>query len=191
MFRRGFKAWAEQTSVRVRQQLKIPSSSPLNPLQLARLLGVPVLSPDELLELSGTIRNRLLRQYRDHWSAVTVTNGRSHLIVANSAHAKTRRNSNLAHELAHIILDHEPSMMFMSPKSGMAIRTHNEEQEDEANWLAGCLLLPREALLSIRRRGLPDEDVCSEYGVSPAMLRFRVNSTGVDVQLRRSRKHAR
>ncbi len=191
MFRRGFKAWAEQTSVRVRQQLKIPSSSPLNPLQLAGLLGVPVLAPEELPELSGTIRSRLLNQYRNHWSAVTVMNGRSHLIVANSAHAPTRRNSSLAHELAHIILDHEPSMMFMSPKSGMAIRTHNEEQEEEANWLAGCLLLPREALLSIRRRRLPDEDVCSEYGVSPAMLRFRVNITGVDVQLRRLRKHTR
>jgi len=38
-------------------------------------------------------------------------------------------------------------MMFMSPNSGMALRTHNEEQEEEANWLAGCLLLPREALL--------------------------------------------
>lgn len=66
----------------------------------------------------------------------------------------------------------------------MARRTYNEEQEEQANWLAGCLLLPRDALVAIRRRGLSDQDACSEYGVSPAMLRFRFNVTGVDAQLR-------
>jgi Zn-dependent peptidase ImmA (M78 family) len=75
-------------------------------------------------------------------------------------------------------------MMFMSPKSGTALRTHNEEQEEEANWLAGCLLLPREALMFIRRGRMSDEGACSHYGVSLAMLRFRFNVTGVDVQLR-------
>jgi Zn-dependent peptidase ImmA (M78 family) len=75
--------------------------------------------------------------------------------------------------------------MFMTPKSGLAIRTHNDEQEEQANWLAGALLLPREALLGIRRRGMLDEDACREYGVSAAMLKFRLNVTGVDVQLRR------
>ena len=76
----------------------------------------------------------------------------------------------------------------LRPNSGMALRTHNEEQEQEANWLAGCLLLPREALILIRRKGTSDEEACSEYGVSPAMLRFRINVTGVDVQLRHGRR---
>jgi Zn-dependent peptidase ImmA (M78 family) len=79
-------------------------------------------------------------------------------------------------------------MMFMSPNSGMALRTHNEEQEQEADWLAGCLLLPRDALLLIRRKGTTDEDACLEYGVSLAMLRFRINVTGVDAQLRHARR---
>ena len=78
-------------------------------------------------------------------------------------------------------------MMFMSPTAGIALRTHNEEQEDEANWLAGCLLLPRDVLLAIRRKRLLDEEACAEYGVSLAMLRYRFNVTGVDVQLRRFR----
>jgi len=189
MFHRGFKTWAEQTSARVRQQLKISPSSALNPSQLAAILGVSILTPEELSELPANVRHRLLKQYTDDWSAITVTNGSNHLIVMNSAHAATRQNSSLAHELAHILLGHEPSMMFMTPNSGMAIRTHNEEQEEEANWLSGCLLLPREALLGIRRRGLSDRVACSEYGVSPAMLRFRFNMTGVDVQLRRAGRH--
>ena len=82
-------------------------------------------------------------------------------------------------------------MMFMSSTSGAALRTYNEEQEEEANWLGGCLLLPRDALIAIKRRGRPDGDACAEYGVSPAMLRFRYNVTGVETQLRRTRPYRR
>jgi Zn-dependent peptidase ImmA (M78 family) len=191
MFRRGFKTWAEQTSVRVRQKLKVSPSSPLDPFRLAELLGVSVVAPKDLSDLPEDIQRRLVADHRDCWSAITVTDGRGHLIVTNPSHAQTRLNSSLAHEIAHIILGHEPSMMFMSPNSGMALRTHNEEQEEEANWLAGCLLLPREALMLIRRTGLSDDDACSEYGVSSAMFRFRFNVTGVDVQLRHTRGQRR
>ena len=184
MFRRGFKTWSEQTALRARQKLKLPASSPLDPFRFADLLGLSVVTPTELSDLAVDVRQRLVHDHRDCWSAITVTDGASHLIVVNPSHARTRLNSSLAHEIAHIILGHEPSMMFMSPNSGMALRTHNEEQEEEANWLAGCLLLPREALMLIRRMGKSAEDACLEYGVSSAMLRFRFNVTGVDVQLR-------
>jgi len=191
MFRRGFKTWAERTSLRVREKLSLPASSPLDPFRFADLLGVPVLNPGELPDLADDVRQRLNTDHRDCWSAITVTDGKSHLIVVNSSHARTRLNSSLAHEIAHIILGHEPSMMFMSPSSEMALRTHNEEQEEEANWFSGCLLLPREALMLIRRMGKSPDDACSEYGVSAAMLRFRFNVTGVDAQLQygRRRKH--
>jgi len=188
MFRRGFKTWAEEIALRVRSKLKLPATDPLDPFQLAGLLSVVVLSPDELCGLPEACRQRLSNDHSENWSAITVANGKHHLIVINKAHAPTRRNSDLAHELAHVILGHEPSMMFASPGSGIALRTHNKEQEDEANWLAGSLLLPRDALFSIRRRRLTDEEACQEYGVSLAMLRFRLNASGVDIQLRRAGK---
>lgn len=187
MFRRGFKTWAEQTAARVRQKLKLSPTAPLDPGKLAELLAVSVLRPNDLSELDPNVNHRLTHDHEESWSAITVTDGSNHLIVINSAHAPTRLNSSLAHELAHIILGHEPSMMFISPGSGIALRTHNEDQENEANWLSGCLLLPRDALLHIRRHRLNDEQACSEYAVSQAMLRYRFNVTGVDVQLRRSR----
>jgi Zn-dependent peptidase ImmA (M78 family) len=185
MFRRGFKTWAEQTSRRVRQKLKLPPTAPLDPYKLAELLSVLILRPEELADLSTDVAQRLLNEHEANWSAITVSDGKAHLIVINSSHAATRTNSSLAHELAHILLGHEPSMMFMSPGSGLALRTHNEEQEEEANWLAGSLLLPRDVLLSIRRRRLDDEAACGEYRVSQAMLRYRLNVTGVDKQLHR------
>jgi hypothetical protein len=186
MFRRGFKTWAEEIALRVRSKLKLLSTDPLDPLQLAGLLSVVVLGPDELSGLPDACRQRLSNDHSENWSAITVANGKHHLIVINKAHAPTRRNSDLAHELAHVILGHEPSMMFASPGSGIALRTHNREQEDEANWLAGSLLIPRDALFSIRRRRLTDDEACREYGVSLAMLRFRLNASGVDIQLRRA-----
>ena len=188
MFRRGFKTWAEEIALRVRHKLKLHPESPLDPYQLAELLSVPVVGPEELRDLPADCRDRLANESSDSWSAVTVGRQEHHLIVVNTSHALTRRNSDLAHELAHLILGHEPSMMFVSPSSGTALRTHNKEQEDEANWLAGCLLLPRDALFSIRRRRLTDEGACREYLVSRAMLRFRLNASGVDIQLRRTRK---
>jgi len=188
MFRRGFKTWAEEVALRVRHKLKLAPNAPLDVFQLAELLSVPVLRPDDLGALPEDCKRRLTTAHSDVWSAITVTNGKHYLIVVNTAHAPTRRNSDLAHELAHVILGHEPSMMFASPASGIALRTHNKEQEDEANWLAACLLLPRDALFAIRRRRLIDEEAAREYGVSPAMLRFRLNASGVDIQLRRARR---
>lgn len=188
MFRRGFKTSSEETSQKTRRKLQIAPHAPIDPAAIAELLSIPVLKPEQLKELPSDVRSRLLQNHSDTWSAITVSDGNMHLIVLNPMHSATRSNSSLAHEIAHVILGHEPSMMFVTPKSGIALRTHNKEQEDEANWLAGCILLPRDALLHIRRLGLPDDQVCMDYGVSSAMLRFRINSTGVDVQVRRARQ---
>ena len=191
MFRRGFKTWSEETALRVRQKLGLPSSAPLDPYRLAELLSVLVLGPDEIRDLPLDCTRRLIGEHSDNWSAITVASGNHHLIVVNTGHVPARRNSDLAHELAHVILGHDPSMIFVAPKTETALRTHNKEQEEEANWLAACLLLPRDALLSIRARRLSNAEACLEYSVSSAMLRFRLNVSGVDIQMRRRRKWAR
>lgn len=186
MFRRGFKSSSEETALKIRRRLDLVPNGPVEPIRIAELLGIPVLQPNQLSELPPGVQQRLIRDHSDAWSAITVSDGTRHLIILNPSHAATRTNSSLAHEIAHVILGHEPSMMFVTPQSGVALRTHNKEQEEEANWLSGCILLPREALLYVRRMGLSDEQACEMYGVSPAMFRFRINATGVDVQARRS-----
>ena len=185
MFRRGFKSSSEETALKIRRKLGLAPHAPVSPLAIAQLLAVPIISAVELEELSQEVRDRLVQDHSDSWSAITVSDGNKHLIVLNPSHAATRANSSLAHEIAHVLLGHEPSMMFMTPQSGLSLRTYNKDQEDEANWLAGCILLPRSALLHVRRRGLGDDQICSEYGVSSAMFRFRVNATGVDLHLKR------
>jgi Zn-dependent peptidase ImmA (M78 family) len=189
MFRRGFKTSSEETSLKIRRRLGLASTAPIEPRAVAQLLGIPILAANELRDLPQAVLHRLKREHSDAWSALTVSDGKSHLIVLNDAHSETRTNSSLAHEIAHVILGHDPSMMFVMPQHDIALRTHNKEQEDEANWLAGCILLPREALLQVRRNALSDDQICASYGVSSAMLRFRLNASGVDVQLRRTKAY--
>lgn len=191
MFRRGFKTSSEETASKIRRKLQLASHAPIDPAAVAQLLSIPILKPEDLAELSTDVRSRLLHNHSETWSAITVSDGNRHLIVLNPMHASTRSNSSLAHEIAHVILGHEPSMMYVTAKGEVALRTHNKDQEDEANWLAGCILLPRDALLHIRKVGMTDDQVCIGYGVSPAMFRFRVNATGVDVQVRRTQRYHR
>jgi Zn-dependent peptidase ImmA (M78 family) len=193
MFRRGFKSSSEEASLKIRRKLVLASTAPVDPASIAELLAIPILKPQELSDLPQDVCSRLQQDHSDAWSAITVSDGKSNLIVLNPTHAQTRLNSSLAHEIAHVILGHEPSVMFLMSQpetvpsqQEVILRTHNREQEDEANWLAGCILLPRDALLHIRRLGLSDDRACSEYRVSPAMLRFRINATGVDVQGQRA-----
>jgi Zn-dependent peptidase ImmA (M78 family) len=188
MFRRGFKTSSEETALKIRRKLELAPHAAVDPAAIAQLLAIPIVTAKELSELPEEARNRLMRDHSEAWSAITVSDGNKHLIVLNPSHAPTRINSSLAHEIAHVILGHEPSMMFTTPQSGVSLRTYNKEQEDEANWLAGCILLPREALLYARRLGLSNDQICGQYEVSPAMCRFRLNATGVDVHVKRMRR---
>jgi Zn-dependent peptidase ImmA (M78 family) len=74
----------------------------------------------------------------------------------------------------------------MNPTNDLALRAHNQAQEEEANWLAGCLLRPREVLVHIKSNELGDGHACHEYGVSAKMLTYRMNISGVNLQGRRS-----
>ncbi|CAJ2772348.1 Domain of uncharacterised function (DUF955) [Burkholderia pseudomallei] len=66
----------------------------------------------------------------------------------------------------------------------MLLKAYDKEQEEEADWLAGVLLLPRDALVHVKRQGMTDEDVITNYGVSKRMYTYRVSMTGVSRQFR-------
>jgi Zn-dependent peptidase ImmA (M78 family) len=179
MFKRGFKTWCEQTAVQYRRELKIIDTAPLTAFQLADHLGVITRTPHDFAMLAEHVRQRLLTVHSDCWSAFTINTGMRPLIVYNPTHSDARTSSNIMHELAHLILGHNPSKMFVS-STGLPIRTHDTEQEEEATWLSGCLLLPRVALVRIKSQSVREDRVAVEYGVSRNMLRYRFQVTGVN-----------
>jgi len=186
MFRRGFKSWCEETALKVRKHQGLAPTGPLSPFVLARELRVEVIEPSALKDLPDDVCRRLLREHSDCWSAVTIPANPTPLVVYNPAHSAARQNSDLMHELAHILLGHKATVMFVDPNTHLALRTHDQAQEEEANWLAGCLLLPREVLLHIKATQLADDLACRQYGVSAKMLAYRMNVSGVNLQQRRA-----
>lgn len=181
MFRRGFKSSCEAISLQVRKQLQLGEADPLPPERLAESLRVPIWTPADLKSLTPEVAHRLTTIHSSTWSALTIPGAKTKVIIRNPVHSPERSASDIMHELAHILLEHEPGNVFFGP-NGIALRTHNKDQEDEARWLSGCLLLSRECLFAIRKRRLTDDEACRGFGVSHEMLTFRRQTSGVDRQ---------
>lgn len=185
--RRGFKTWCENAARGYRRELGLPPIASLDPRLLARHLGITIWNPADIPNIDSRDVRHLTVDASESWSAATLRNGHSSLIIINSAHARTRQNNSIAHEISHIVLRHEPARMYVTPDGLMMMSEYNVSHEDEANWLAGTILLPRDAILDIVRRGVPDRDAAAFFGVSPKLLQMRKNLTGVAVQLSRRR----
>lgn len=181
MFKRGFKSWCDQTAEAVRRQRGMQPWEPLSARSLAEDLRAVVITPQDLPTLSPDACDRLLSNHNDIWSAITISSDPP-LIIYNPKHSLGRQNSDLMHEVAHLLMEHVPGTVYIDPKSKLVLRHYDPEQEEQANWLAGCLLLPRAALLKIKQCRWSNEEVCKKYLVSSKMLTYRMNTSGVNIQ---------
>lgn len=183
-FRRGFKSEAERISSELRAELDLGPLDQLVPSQLAEHLGIPVFGLTELGRFDvarGGFIHVLQNAERDTFSAITVFVGERRLIIHNDSHACTRQASNVTHEISHCVLEHPPSPV-LSPEG---CRHWNSQFEEEADWLAGALLIPREGALTLTKRNWSLERMAARYGVSEQLCRRRINETGVAIQARR------
>ena len=189
--RRGFKTWCETTAERYRTALGLKPDDQLNPEDLAAHLGVIVWRPEEIPELAESSLRRLTNHDSDSWSAVTIGVGKTNLTIVNSAHPPTRQRSSLSHELAHLILDHEPGRIDLSPAGHLLLSSFEREQEEEADWMSGTLLVPRAGLVIAYRSTQDLRILANRFGVSLDMLRWRLRMTGVATHSRRAHKWSR
>ena len=186
--RRGFKAWCERTSHEYRSSLGVPLAGPLDPRRLANLLGVQVTTPEAIPGLSRKTVFQLTKVDRDSWSAVTISHNGKRLVVLNSGQSDARQTSSVAHELAHIILNHTTDQAVLSDEGFLFRGSYDAGQEEEANWLAGCLLVPRDGLLAACRRRADSHHLATRFGVSRDMIAWRLRMTGVSRQLKRENR---
>ena len=184
---RGFKTRCEEMSRSLRAELGLDPAAPLPAEQLASYLGVYLWSVEDL-GLDSTDVTQLVNSDADSWSAITVSAAGLDAIILNPNHRRGRYSSDVMHELAHLLLGHEPSTMFFAGQENLALRGFNRAAEEEANWLAGALLLPRDALVRRHARNCPPETMCDEFGVSKQMLDFRTRVTGVERQFSRRKR---
>lgn len=188
MLRRGFKSQSEKRSLQLRKSLGLTPTSPLLATALAEQIGVTVWGASDVKGLSEDDLNQLTVTDSDSWSAFTLRVNNRHLIVYNPAQRLPRINSVMMHELSHIMLGHELTSAGLTSDGHLIPSNYDQDQEDEADWLGGTLLLPRPALMNIRRAKMTDDDAMLNYQVSKQMLTWRFRMTGVDYQLANAQK---
>lgn len=172
----------------MRSDIGLRPDSPLSAFDLADRFETTLWSEKDISGVGEDDIAQLTSVDADSWSAFTIRIRSSHLVVYNSSQSDPRRNSVVMHELAHIILGHELTSASLTEDGHFVPTSYDQDQEDEADWLAGTLLLPRPALLNIRRAGLADQQASEEYMVSQQMLTWRFRMTGVDYQLENARR---
>ena len=187
-FQRGFKTEAERLSLELRGELGLSVVQRLDPRVLADHLAIPVLDLS-LLAKAGARASAITHLQgpgSKFFSACTIVEGYGRVIVVNDAHASVRQASSLAHELSHVVLEHEPHRAI----SANGCRLWNAQMEDEADLVGGVLLVSRDGALYAAREGMPIEVAAHHFGVSEQMMRWRLMHSGAMAQAQRERaKH--
>ena len=180
----GFKTVATSVARDVREELGLGPAAVFRPDALAAHLAIPIVPLSAFAkEIPAAVRYFRGRGSGE-FSAGTIFADTQRLIIYNDAHAPARQASDLAHELSHALLFHEPKPAL----NDLGCRDWDEDAENEADFLAGVLLVPDDVTIAVVRRGLSIEAAATEYSVSVALMRWRINVTGAHKRVSRARK---
>ncbi|RAO63428.1 hypothetical protein LUPAC06_00154 [Micromonospora saelicesensis] len=123
----------------------------------------------------------------DVWSAALVPAGTGQFIVENTAHLPRRRRYNIAHEMAHVLLEHEfDRVMFSAEGRRGCANPASKDQEWEAAELGAELLLPYAAAYEAAKAHKINEQVADLFDVSIPVARWRMNGTGARIVAQRT-----
>ncbi|QFQ98084.1 ImmA/IrrE family metallo-endopeptidase [Streptomyces phaeolivaceus] len=182
-FRRGFKTEANSLALEVRSELRLGALDRLDPFVLADFLEIPVVPLSGMAPTSQGAEH-LLDRDPDAFSAVTVFAGSKRTIVHNDGHSNGRISSNITHEASHGLLHHRPTPAL----DDRGCRLWDQDIEDEAQFLAGVLLVPEDAALAIARGRFAKPEAAARFGVSEQMIQYRLNVTGAVSRVDRARR---
>jgi Zn-dependent peptidase ImmA (M78 family) len=167
----------KRQALEVRQELGLDAYAALDPRLLAEKYGIPVYELSDM-ERWGCKAETLAHYANDDkgtFSAALIPYGTGRMIIDNDCHALTRRRASLAHEMAHLLREHPFTQAVLTVDGCRAV---DPAFEQEANWLAGELLIPFKAAMSWAKRGASDNEVALHYGVSLQYAAMRMNTSG-------------
>lgn len=181
VFRRGFKTKAEQLAKEYRLLLGIHPCEGLCAFELAKHLNISVIPATELIdekefekELKG------IDGKSSEWSALTIkTKAENQIIIHNPFNSVVRQQSDIMHELAHIICKHERNQKEYPFPIPFGMHGYDELQEEEAKFLGGALQISTPCLLWARKNKASVESIAMKYNASIEMVRYRMNITGI------------
>ena len=181
MVRRWTQEKMKVVAAEERDELGLGPLDPLDPYALAREHGISVYPIDELPgeHCSKDAVTHFTITKPKVWSAALVPVGSVRLILENTGHSPTRRCSSVAHEMSHHLLEHEFDDVLLTDDG---CRKVNSRNENEANFLAGELLIPYRAALKAAFAGNTNDEVATAYGVSPQFAQMRMKGARVHAQ---------
>jgi hypothetical protein len=172
----AFKKWCEHEGIRWRRTLGLYAYDPLPAKRLAAHLDIPIVDPTELDGLDEQTLKVLFAEDAG-WSALALPVGeKKHWIIYNPTHATVRYESSVMHELAHLILDHQP-IHFDMLVNAVPIREYRKVDERSADYLGGCLQITTTGLDWAFQRNMTHIEIAHHFGASVQMVRFRCNMT--------------
>ena len=178
--RRGFATEANKWALDLRGELNLASQDPLCPVRLAKHLSVPIFKLSHMPECDE--RSLLLRKRYD-FSAAVCFDGLAAFILINDGHDPKRQASDVAHELAHVILRHPPA----NPFHENGIREFSPEHEAEAERLGPNLLVSNEAAVRALRLTMSGQYTLSSlsdaWGITEQVIQMQINLSGAKRRL--------
>lgn len=187
---RGFKQQCESHSIHYREKLNLLPHWRLSAEALADYLECDVLSIVDIPGITQKDVDQLTQVDPRSFSAATVKVDDYTLIVFNPSHTSKRHESNVMHEIAHIVCGHKPIRIGYVPWFPFPLREFRQEDEDEAKWLGGCLQIPRVGLEWALGAKMTPLEISEHFGASPEMVSYRRNMTGIDIQRKRGRRRS-
>lgn len=181
--RRGFKTEAREIAAEVRAEIGIGAYAPLDPWALAEHLEIPVWPLGGFRPMATDCVATLHGPCHGQFHAMIALTGRRRVIIHNDRNAITRQRSDICHELAHALLLHQPQEV--APGEPLE---YDEDQEDEAAWLGGVLLVTEDGCLDVCRQGLTLQAAATRFGVSAHLMRWRLNKSGAQVRVAREKR---
>lgn len=182
VLKRGFPASAERMSESYRSKLGLTKFDPLDAFSLAGYLDVPLVAIDEF---EYDLSNDFFKTLRDNskFYAMWMPNEQGDkIIIYNNHHSEKRQQSDIMHELSHIILKHEIPQESAQLCLSLGLHYYNTLHEQEAKYLSGCLKITRPGLQWALKNGFSEDQISDYFNASLDMVKYRLNITGVLIQ---------
>jgi transcriptional regulator with XRE-family HTH domain len=173
------KADLEELAQELRGQVGLTDQQPFDALKL-KLENVEVFAPSSVESLSREAVTHLTSVATSEWSAMSVpldNSDESWAILRNDRHSLVRQRVTYLEECWHIMLGHK--LTKIAKVSDSYGRTYDADAEAEAYYLAAATLLPEVAIKVSVKGGMRALEIAERFGVSPALVEFRIKRLGL------------
>ncbi len=179
LLERGFKSKAEKIAEEYRAELGISKFDALDAFALAEHLNVSVFTVDDAFDDKSS-PHYISMSDTTKFSAMWMPNeDGDKIIIHNANHSKYRQQSNVMHELAHIIRGHKVPEAHAKLCAQYNLHYFNTLHEQEAKHLGGCLQITTPGLLWALKRFTEDQ-ISEYYCASIEMVKYRIGVSGAN-----------